>query len=105
MHLGPLQLRTSPGPAVPGHPKEPGEEKHEALSAAKKTSAMCLQEGRKANEACFVVYLFIYLFICLFAFSCAAPTAHGGSQVRGLIGAVATGLSQSHSSLGSEPRL
>ena len=31
--------------------------------------------------------------------------AHGGSQARGLIGAVATGLRQSHSNAGSEPRL
>ena len=47
----------------------------------------------------------IYLFFCLFAFSWAAPTAYGGSQVRGLIGAVATGLRQSHSNVGSKPHL
>ena len=36
----------------------------------------------------------------------AAPVAHGGSQARGLlIGAIATGLRQSHSNAGSEPRL
>ena len=33
------------------------------------------------------------------------PMAYGGSQARGLIGAVATGLRQSHSKAGSEPRL
>ena len=38
-------------------------------------------------------------------FSWAAPTAYGGSQARGLIGAVATGLRQSHSNAGSELRL
>ena len=32
----------------------------------------------------------------------AAPAAYGGSQARGLIGAVATGLLQSHSNAGSE---
>ena len=32
-----------------------------------------------------------------FAISWAAPTAYGGSKARGLIGAVATGLRQSHS--------
>ena len=37
--------------------------------------------------------LFIYLFFGLFR---AAPVAYGGSQVSGLIGAVATGLHQSH---------
>ena len=31
--------------------------------------------------------------------------AHGVSQARGPIGAVATGLRQSHSNAGSEPRL
>ena len=46
----------------------------------------------------------IYLF-SLFAFSGAAPAADGGSQARGRIGAVATGLRQSHSNAGSEPHL
>ena len=44
-------------------------------------------------------------FFCLFAFSRAAPTAYGGSQARGRIGAVATGLCQSHSNAGSDLRL
>ena len=44
-------------------------------------------------------------FFCLFAFSWAAPAAYGGSQARGLIGAVAAGLCQSHSNEGSEPHL
>ena len=54
---------------------------------------------------------FFFLFFCLLSFvvvvaiSWAAPTAYGGSQARGRIGAVATGLRQSHSSAGSEPRL
>ena len=51
-------------------------------------------------------YIFIYLFIFyLFAFSRATPTAHGGSQARGLIQAVAAGLRQGHSNAGSEPCL
>ena len=47
------------------------------------------------------------VFVCLFvfAFPRAALTAYGGSQARGLIGAVATILCQSHSDTGSEPRL
>ena len=52
----------------------------------------------------FYFYLFIYLFT-FFAFSRAAPMAYGGSQARGLMGAVATGPRQSHSNAGSEPRL
>ena len=35
----------------------------------------------------------------------AAPAAYGGSQARGLIRAVATGLYHSHSNAGSELRL
>ena len=49
-------------------------------------------------------YLFIFIF-CLFAISWAAPMAYEGSQARGLIGAVAASLRQSHSDVGSEPRL
>ena len=51
-----------------------------------------------------LIYLFIYLF-SLFAFSRAALLAHGGSQARGGIRAIATSLRQSHSNLGSNPRL
>ena len=35
----------------------------------------------------------------------AAPMTYGGSQARGLIGAAAAGLCQSHSNAGSEPSL
>ena len=52
---------------------------------------------------CYLFYLFIYF--CLFAISWAAPAAYGGSQARGRIGVVATGLRQSHSNAGSGPRL
>ena len=47
----------------------------------------------------------LFFFLFLFAFSRAAPAAYGGSQSRGLIGAVATGLRQSHSNEGSESRV
>ena len=53
----------------------------------------------------FIFYLFIYLFIYLFLLFRAALVAYGGSQVRGLIGAVAAGLCHSHCNAGSEPRL
>jgi len=48
---------------------------------------------------------FFFFFFVFLAISWAAPVAYGGSQGRGLIGAVATGLRQSHSNAGSEPRL
>ena len=41
-------------------------------------------------------------FFCLFR---ATPAAYGGSQARGLIGAVAAGLHHSHSNAGSQPSL
>ena len=48
---------------------------------------------------------FFFFFSRLFAISGAAPVAHGGSQARGRIGAVATGLRQSRSNARSKPRL
>ena len=45
------------------------------------------------------------IFFFFFSFSRAAPAAYGGSQARDLIGAIAAGLNQSHSNVGSEPCL
>ena len=45
------------------------------------------------------LFLFIYFLFLLFR---AALTANGGSQARGLIGAVASGLHHSHSNSGSK---
>jgi len=47
----------------------------------------------------------LIFFLSFFAISWAAPEAYGGSQARGPVGAVATGLCQSHSNAGSEPHL
>ena len=49
-----------------------------------------------------VIFLFLFLFFCLFR---STPVACGGSQARGLIGAVAAGLRQSHSNARPEPCL
>ena len=58
------------------------------------------------NKHTFFFFSFVLSFLfCLFAFSRAAAMAYGGSQARGLIGAVATGLHHSHSNAGSEPHL
>ena len=51
---------------------------------------------------CNKVFYFITFRFCIFR---APPAAHGGSQARGLIGAVATGLHHSHSNAGSETHL
>ena len=51
----------------------------------------------------FVVVVIVVVVVV--AISWAAPAAYGGSQARGPIRAVATGLHQSHSNAGSEPRL
>ena len=48
---------------------------------------------------------FFCVCVSFFAFSRATPAAYGGSQTRGPIGAVASGLCQSPSNSGSEPRL
>ena len=48
---------------------------------------------------------FLSFVVVVVAISWAAPAAYGGSQARGRIGAVATGLRQSHSNAGSEPHL
>ena len=47
----------------------------------------------------------LFFFWSFFAISWAAPAAYGHSQARGRIGTAATGLYQSHSNAGSEPRL
>ena len=49
--------------------------------------------------------IFLFFFFCLFAFSRASPMAYEGSQARGLIGAGAAGLRQSHSNAESEPNM
>ena len=41
-----------------------------------------------------LISLFIYLFCLFFAFSRATPVAYGGSEARGLVGAVASSLRQ-----------
>ena len=48
------------------------------------------------------IRLFVYFIFCIFR---AVPKAYGDSQARGLIGAVAASLRQSHSNAGSEPNL
>ena len=51
----------------------------------------------------YILFYFTFLFFCLFVFFFRAlPTAYGGSQARGRIGAVASGLHQSHSNTRSE---
>ena len=50
-------------------------------------------------------FFFGFLSFCLSAFSGAAPAAYGGSQAWVRIGAVAAGLRQSRSNVGSKLRL
>ena len=53
----------------------------------------------------FIYLLLLLLFFFFFAFSRATPRAYGGSQARGLIGAVTSSLRQSHGNVGSKPCL
>ena len=58
-----------------------------------------LHHGRNSIKLQFLLFLLLLLFFR------ATPRAYGGSQARGLIRAVATGLHHSHSSAGSQPCL
>ena len=49
--------------------------------------------------------IYIYIYICLFSISKAAPAAYGDSQAGGLIRAIAADPHHNHSNSGSEPRL
>ena len=65
------------------------------------------KKKRPFNESQYLAllpYLSVFVF-AFFFFSRAAPTAYGGSQARGLIRAVASGLRQSHSNTRSESSL
>ena len=46
----------------------------------------------------------VILFVCFLLLK-TAPAVYGGSQARGLIGAIAASLHHSHSNVGSEPHL
>ena len=52
-----------------------------------------------------MVVILLLTFLLLFVFSRAAPAAHGDSQAEGPIRAVAAGLCQRYSNVGSEPSL
>ena len=66
-------------------------------------------EYKKIFQNILFIYLFIYYYYYYFfvflPFLGPRPRHMGGSQARGRIGAVATGLHQGHSNAGSEPRL
>ena len=68
-----------------------------ALAGLAETS----QVPEKASALLTCPRFFLSCEVCVCVFT-AAPTAYGGSQARGLIGAVAAGLCQSHSHAGSE---
>ena len=62
----------------------------------KYTNRKCAKHDKTGN------FFFPRLF---FTISWAASAAYGGSQARGLVEALASGLCHSHSNTGSEPRL
>ena len=61
-------------------------------------------EYRIMQEEVFFCFLFVCLFVFVFAFR-AAPAAYESSQARGQIGTAAASLRCSHSHTGSEPHL
>ena len=71
-------------------------------------SATALRWGKEEFSMCYLCPLHLIrngYYNFFLSFFRAAPMACGGSRARGLIGAVAAGLHQSHSHTRSEPRL
>ena len=83
-----------------GYPSKVGTEDH-ALPSVKALKSLKLHSTHeKFGFQCLHCFcVFVRLSFCLFW---AAPVAYGGSQARGLIGAVAASLHQSHSNTRSE---
>ena len=63
------------------------------------------ESGVQDGECFRNVFFFFFFFFFVFCPFRDAPEAYGGFKAMGLIGAVATGLRQSHSNARSEPRL
>ena len=92
-----------------------GPEFRERQASADGGSDRVLDPGAREEYSSVFYFFFVFFFFCLFvvvvvAISWAAPAAYGGSQARGLIGSVATGLrhnhsNQNHSNAGSKPSL
>ena len=61
--------------------------------------------GWSLHEIIIIIIIIIIIFIFIFCLFTAASTAYGGSQARGQIRAVASGLRHSHSNARSEPCL
>ena len=72
---------------------------HQKLPPRKHLKQECLKDADKE-----LAYLLSYLFIHFYPFR-ATPSAYGGSQARGHIGATAASLHHSHSNTRSEPHL
>ena len=60
---------------------------------------------RETNKFNFYHFIFVTFFFFFFGHFRAASEVYGVSQARGLIGAVATSIQQSHSNAESKPRL
>ena len=59
--------------------------------------------SEKKNKKGCLNFFFVFLFVLFFVFFC--PAARGGSQARGQIRAVSSGLCHNHSNARSEPHL
>ena len=75
------------------------EEKAVGLQRKRSLRVRC---GSSLQAPCPSTGPFPFLFFCLFVFSRATPVAYGGSQARGLMGAIAAGLCKSHRNARSE---
>ena len=93
----------SEGTPVSGAPREA--QRQGSLGAGGRASAGPRALPASGSSAALASSLLAFALFFFFCFSRAAPTAYGGSQARGRIGAVAAGLRRSHSTVGSEPCL
>ena len=72
------------------------------------SQTLCQGIPRYYSKEYFIFILFyVCMYVCMYLFCPfkATPAAYGGSQARGLIGAVVTGLHHSHSNSRSESSL
>ena len=83
----------------------PGSPRTEASGASQTSASETLHQAVRLYPLAHPLFIVIIIMIFVFCLFRAAPAAHGGSKARGLIGAIATSLRQSHSNAGSKLRL
>ena len=85
--------------------------KKECIHVCVTGSPYCTAEKKKGKNSkknlyfTHLIFLGFLFFLCVFYLFSATPSAYGGSQARGQIGATASGLHHSYRNVGSKPHL